>query len=123
MSVARKVLMIIAFVVSLMCFIGLAICAVVFFISTNNEEALQKILDGLNRSSTSLEEGKTIVTILGVVFAILAFFQLINACLSIKGVKSSRAGLMIINIIFGVLSGVYINSLGGIFGLIDGKKD
>ena len=122
MSTARKVLLIIAFVFSIICAIGLAICTVVFFSSINDPAKIQKILDGFNRSSTSIEDGKTIVTILGVMFAILTAFELINAGLSIKGKSSNRTGLMILNIIFGVLSGIYINSLGAIFGLIDLKK-
>ena len=122
MSTARKVLMIIAFVASILCVIAFAICAIAFFASIGNEELLQRVLDGLNRSSSSLEDGKTIVTILGVLFAILALFDLLNACLAIKGVKSNRNGLMVLNIVFGILSGVYINSLGGIFGLVDSNK-
>ena len=88
----------------------------------SKSSSIQKVLDGLNRSSTSLEDGKTIVTIFGVLFAILTIFELLNACLAIKGVKSNRSGLMVLNIIFGVLSGIYINSLGGIFGLVDSNK-
>ena len=123
MSTARKVLMIIAFVASILVVIAFALCAAALFIASNNEEMLQKVLDGMNKSSMTLEEGKTFAKILGVMFCVLGFFALINAGLSIKGIKSSRAGLMVINIIFGVLSGIYINSLGGIFGLVDGKKD
>ncbi|MCR5462593.1 MAG: hypothetical protein K6E87_05950 [bacterium] len=123
MSAARKVLMIIAFVLSIGAVLTFALCAVAFFISINNEELLTKLLDGLNKQHISLDDGKLLVTIAGVVFAIFAFLALINACLSIKGVKSNRIGLMVINIIFGVISGIYINSLGAIFGLVDNKKE
>ena len=122
MSTARKILMVIGFVFSIICAIGLAICTVVFFTSLNDPEKIQKVLNGLNKPSATIEEGKTIITILGVFFAILTAFELINAGLAIKGKSSNRTGLMILNIIFGVLSGIYINSLGGIFGLIDLKK-
>ena len=123
MSTARKVLMIISFIVSIIAIIVFAMCGVGLFISINNEELLKRLLEGFNKASLSIEDGKTFVMILGVVFAIFTFLEIINACLSIKGVKSSRAGLMVLNIIFGVISGIYINSLGGIFGLVDGKKD
>ena len=123
MSTARKVLMIIAFVLSIIVVCIFALCAIAFFISSNNEEVLNRVLDGMNKSSMTLEEGKTFATIMGVFFSILTLFAIMNAVLSIKGVKSSRAGLMVINIIFGVLSGIYVNSLGGIFGLVDGKND
>ena len=122
MSTARKVLMIIGFVVSIIGVIIFAICAAVFFIALGNEETLLKVLDGLNRKTVPVEDGKIIVTAIGILFAILAFFDLINACLSIKGRKSNRSGLMVLNIIFGVIAGVYINSLGGIFGLVDSNK-
>jgi hypothetical protein len=89
----------------------------------NNEELLQRLLDGLNRTPSSPENAKVLVTILGIVFSMLAIFELINALLSIKGVKSNRSGLMVLNIIFGVIAGIYINSLGGIFGLVDSKKN
>ena len=123
MSVARKVLMIIASILSFGAVILFALCAVAFFVSMNNEELLEKLLDGLNRNHISLDDGKLLVTIAGVIFAILAFLALINACLSIKGAKSNRVGLMVINIIFGIISGMYVNSLGAIFGLVDTKKE
>ena len=123
MSTARKVLMISAFIASIFGVLLFAICAIAFFAATNNEELLQRLLDGLNRTPSSPENAKVIVTILGIVFSMLAIFELINALLSIKGVKSNRSGLMVLNIIFGVIAGIYINSLGGIFGLVDSKKN
>lgn len=111
--------MIIAAIASIIFFIGLAICAVAFFIAINNEEMLQRMLDGLNRSTMSLEEGRTLVTGLGILFAIIALFDLVNACFAIKGIKSHKTGLMVLNIVFGILAGVYVNSLGGLFGLFE----
>ena len=123
MSTARKVLMIIAFVASILGVLIMGVCALALFISTGNEELLNKIVEGLDKTDLSPERAKVFVCALGVAFSIVTLLQLINAILSIKGVKSSRVGLMIINIIFGVISGIYVNSLGGIFGLVDGKKD
>ena len=123
MSTARKVLMIIALVASIIAVIVYGICALVFFLAAGNEELLTKVLEGINKTDLSPDDGKKIVIIVGIVFIMLALVNLINAGLSGKGIKSSRAGLMVINIIFGVIAGIYINSLGGIFGLVDGKKD
>ncbi len=123
MSTARKVLMIIAFIASLLALLTFGICAIAFFVATNNEELLEKLMDGLNKTSYTIEEAKNYMLALGIAFSIFTLFELLNACLSIKAVKSSRAGLMILNIVFGFLSGIYINILGGIFGLVDGKKD
>ena len=123
MSTARKVLMIIACILALLLLIGFAFLAIYFFVSIGDDEALQRMLDGLNRPSMSLREGKIFVSTLGVMFIVLAFIVLINAGLAIRGKDSNKNRLMILNIIFGVLSGVFINSLGGIFGLIERKKE
>ena len=123
MSTARKVLMIIACILALLLLVGFAFMAIYLFVSIGDDEALQRMLDGLNRPAMPLREGKIFVSTLGVVFIVLAFIVLINAGLAIKGKDSNKNRLMILNIVFGILSGVYINSLGGIFGLIERKKE
>ena len=123
MSTARKVLMIIACILALLLVIGFAFMAIYLFVSIGDDEALQRMLDGLNRPSLSLREGKIFVSTLGVMFIALTFVVLINAGLTIRGKDSNRNILMILNIVFGVLSGVFINSLGGIFGLVERKKE
>lgn len=123
MSTARKVLMIVACILALLLLVGFAFMAIYFFVSIGDDEALQRMLDGLNRPSMSLREGKIFVSTLGVMFIVLAFVVLINAGLAIKGKDSNKNRLMILNIVFGVLSGVFVNSLGGIFGLIERKKE
>ena len=123
MSTARKVLMIIACILALLLVIGFAFMAIYLFVSIGDDEALQRMLDGLNRPSLSLREGKIFVSTLGVMFIALTFIVLINAGLAIRGKDSNKNSLMILNIVFGVLSGVFINSLGGIFGLAERKKE
>ena len=123
MSTARKVLMIIACIFALLMLIGFAFMAISLFVSIGDEEALQRMLDGLNRPSMSLREGKIFISTIGVIFIVLAFIVLINAGLAFKGKDSNRNSLMILNIIFGLLSGVCVNTLGGIFGLIERKKE
>ena len=123
MSTARKVLMIIACILALLMLIGFAFMAISLFVSIGDEEALQRMLDGLNRPSMSLREGKIFISTIGVIFIVLAFVVLINAGLAIKGKDSNRNSLMILNIIFGLLSGVYVNTLGGIFGLIERNRE
>ena len=123
MSTARKVLMIIACILALLLVIGFAFMAISLFVSIGDDEALQRMLDGLHRLSLSLREGKIFVSTLGVMFIALTFIVLINAGLAIRGKDSNKNSLMILNIVFGVLSGVFINSLGGIFGLAERKKE
>lgn len=119
MSKARKIFMIIAAILSIGLALLLGICAIAFFVSMNNEELLQKMLDGLNRTSKSLDEDKAFVLRFGVIFLILAIFELANVVLSFIGFKTKKTGVMVLNIIFGVASGVYANSLGGIIGLLE----
>lgn len=122
LSTARKVLMIIACVLSILSLLGFAFLSFSLLISVGNEEALRRMLDGLNRPTMSLEEGKPFLITLSVVFIIFALFGLINASLAIKGKDSNKKRLMILNIIFGVISNIFVNSLGGIFGLLDKKR-
>lgn len=122
LSKARKILMIIACIFSIISLVGFTFISFSLLISTGNEEALQRALDGLNRPTMSLSEGKTFVITLGIIFSILALASLINASLAIRGKDSNRKGLMVLNIIFGLISSIFVNSLGGIFGLIDKRR-
>ena len=122
MAVARKVLMIIAFIASIIVFLICALCGVTLFISIGNEELLTRLLDGMGKASLEGDARVMFVGIIGIAFFFIALMNIINAILSMKAVKSSKGGLMILNIIFGFLSGIYINILGGIFGLIEGKN-
>ena len=67
----------------------------------------------------TLEEGKAFVTGLGVLFAVVACLELANFIFAIKGVKNHKTSTMVLNIVFGILAGVYVNSLGGLFGLFE----
>ena len=119
MSKARKIFMIIAAILSIGLALLLGICAIAFFVSMNNEELLQKMLDGLNRTSKSVDEDKAFILRFGIIFLILAILELANIVLSFIGFKTKRTGVMALNIVFGVASGVYVNSVGGIIGLLE----
>ena len=119
MSTARKVLMIIALVASILVALLLAFLSIVLFISLGNEELLERLLDGLNKSSTN---GRIYVTCLGTISGFFTIIEIINICLCAKAIKSNNGGLMIANIIFGFIAGIYVNCLGGLFGILEGKK-
>jgi len=53
-----------------------------------------------------------------VVFGILAIFGFINSSFAFKGAKEQSRKLLILNIVFGFLSCVEINAVGGILGLV-----
>ena len=62
---------------------------------------------------------------IGLVFVFVSVFGLINAILSFKAMNSNSKSLMVANIIFGILSDVIVNVVGGIIGfiLIDREKE
>ena len=61
----------------------------------------------------------------GLVFVFVSVLSLINAILSFKAMNSNSKSLMVANIIFGILSDVIVNVVGGIIGfiLIDREKE
>ena len=48
----------------------------------------------------------------------MAFFALINAFIAIMGKSKKTKVLYILNIVFGIISGVCVNAIGAIFGLV-----
>lgn len=62
---------------------------------------------------------------IGLVFVFVSVFAIINAILSFKAMNSNSKSLMVANIIFGILSDVIVNVVGGIIGfiLIDREKE
>ena len=58
----------------------------------------------------------------GVVFFILMAFAIANGIIVGVTKKGKSRALYIINIVFGYLSGVYLNLVAGIFGLISWRK-
>jgi hypothetical protein len=97
-------------------------------LSFNTPEGKQAIIQGIENGTihTSFNgpaETQADLTIgLLVGFAItcfvFAFFALINAFIAIMGKSKKTKGLYILNIVFGAISGVYVNAIGAIFGLV-----
>ena len=123
MTIARRVMMIIGFIAALGLSITLALIAIVFFIATNNEELLTKLLDGLNKSTMTLNEGKNFALSTGLFIGFYAFIEILNTIFTLIGIKSNKTIVMIFNIILGLVGSTYINTLGGIFGLCEDKKN
>ena len=116
MKTAQKILMIVAGVVSIFMVITWGICAGMFFVGANNTEAINDYI--ANHGDLTEEAVKIVFMSIGVMFAIFAVASVINAILAFKAVNTSSKGLLIANIVFGVLSGVSVNIVGAIFGLI-----
>ena len=60
--------------------------------------------------------------VLAIVFLVLAIFCIANAIIAFVGRAKETKGLFIMNIVFGALSGVVVNLVGGILGVIYTSK-
>ena len=98
------------------------------FLSFNNPDGKQAIIQGIQNGtfhtsftgSTEEQADQVIILFvaLAIIFFVMAFFALINAFIAIMGKSKKTQGLYILNIVLGVISGVYVNAIGAIFGLI-----
>ena len=90
-------------------------------------DAKQVIIDGLNDGTITSsfegtpEEVATLIQGMFIMFAVMMFifavFALVNGILALKAKKDPAKTNCIINIVFGFLSGVLVNTVGGILGL------
>lgn len=98
------------------------------FLSFNTPEGKQAIIQGIQDGTihtsftgTTEQQADQIIILwvgLAIAFFVMAFFALINAFIAIVGKSKKTKGLYILNIVFGVISGVYVNAIGAIFGLV-----
>ena len=98
------------------------------FLSFNNPNGKQAIIEGIQNGtfhtsftgSTEEQADQVIILFvaLAIIFFVMAFFALINAFVAIMGKSKKTQGLYILNIVLGVISGVYVNAIGAIFGLV-----
>ena len=112
MKTAQKILMIIGGIASIgMTFLWF-IVSMIFFIGAGSAEFIEKYNDD------DPEAVKAMLMVIGVIFCIMAILAVVNAIVAFKGKNTDKKGLLIMNIVFGALSGVEVNIVGAIFGLI-----
>ena len=103
--------------------------AMVVFIVLATPVFKQVLIDGLdNETIQSTFPGETeqqalaiqiMFGIMAAAFGLVACFGLASAIVSFKTLKEdNKKGLYIANIVFGILSGVYFNTAGGVLGTI-----
>ena len=108
------------------------LCAIVFFVF-GSPATKQLIVDGLNNGTiTSDFQGdpetvagyiQIIFIVIAIVFIFLVLFAVANGILiAITVKKGNNKVLYIINIVIGYMSGVTLNMIGAIFGLITCNK-
>ena len=116
MKKAQKILMIVAGVVSIVMILVWAIYAGIFYAVANNDKAIDDYI--IKHSNVTRETVIALMIALGVMFTIFAVCSLINAIVAFRAKNTDKKGLLIINIVFGILSGVSINIVGAIFGFV-----
>ena len=116
MKTAQKILMIIAGAVSIGLTLLWFILSMVFFIGAGNVEFINDYI--AEHPDLDAEIVKSVLVMLGVIFCIMTIMALLNCIVAFKGKNTNSKGLLIVNIVFGALSGVEVNIVGAIFGLI-----
>ena len=116
MKTAQKILMIIGGVASVLMVITWIICAAAFIGIANSESAINDYT--ADHPDLTAEVIKLMFMSIGIMFIIFAVASVGNAIVAFKAINTSSKGLLIANIVFGVLSGVTVNIVGAIFGLI-----
>lgn len=117
MEKAKRILFTISGVLSIVGIVLWLILGIVFMVCANSTEVIEKAADG-----EDVEVIKAMFTTVGVMFIFFAIMSIVNSILCFKGRNSNSKGIMIINIVFGALSGIEINILAAIFGLIVGSR-
>ena len=116
MNVAKRVLFIVGGVMSLVSILVFLFLGIFFIAFSTDEEIMQRLAD--DSAQYGIEYFQGLFLALGVMFFVFLVFSIPNAILSFKGKNSDSKGLMIANIVFGALSGICVNIVAAIFGLI-----
>ena len=117
MEKAKRILFTISGVLSIISVVVFLILAIVFITFGNNVEAMEELAND-STSGTDAEAFKVLFVGLGVMFIFFMIFGIVNIILCFKGRNSDSKNVMILNIVFGALSGIEVNILAAIFGLI-----
>lgn len=117
MKIAKRILFLVSGILSIFASVTFAILSICFIAFSNNEEAMQELADKSTDGVTP-EEFQAVFLALGVMFVVFLIAAIINIILSFKGRNSDSKGVMIANIVFGAISGIVINIVAAIFGLI-----
>lgn len=131
MKKASDILLLIAGIVSIMAGIFYLVLMIVFFVlgSVDTSTIAQYIREGKINSSvngTAEEQAeviKILFVVLAIVFLFLTVFTVVNAVISFVGKARGTKGLYIANIVFGILSSVVLNLVGGILGVVAVSQD
>ena len=116
MNTAKRILFLIGGIMSICAAIAFFFLSIMFTAFSNMKEEMQKLAD--DSAEYGVEYFQALFLVLGIMFIFFLILAIINIILSFKGRNSNSKGLMIANIVFGALSGIEVNLVAGIFGLI-----
>ena len=117
MEKAKRILFTVAGILSIVAIVAWAIAALSMFVIAGNLELLQKMADSSSEEIT-IEFFQIYFGVLGGLFVVFAIMAVVNTIFCFKGKNSDSKGIMILNIVFGVLSCVEVNIAAGVIGLI-----
>ena len=116
MNTAKRILFLVGGIMSICAAIAFFFLSIMFIAFSNMKEEMQKLAD--DSAEYGIEYFQVLFLALGIMFIFFLILAIINIVLSFKGRNSNSKGLMIANIVFGALSGIEVNLVAGIFGLI-----
>ncbi len=132
MKSASRILLLISGILSIVAAVLYLIFGILMLAMTG-ESGKAAMQEAINNGTVTVASGLTqeeaiaalqgMALAVGVVFMFLVVFCIINSVLSFKARNHQTKGLLILNIVFGALSGVLLNILGGIFGLVSRSNE
>ena len=132
MKTASKILLIVGASLSMIMAVTFIILGVVFVFMGIDPQAKADIINGLENGTvhssftgTTEEQAVYIQAMffaLGFVFVIWAALLVLGGTFSFISVAKKKTPLYILAIVFGIISCVFLNSVGAIFGLISNSK-
>lgn len=127
MKKASQILFLISGIFSIIYSVLMFVFSILFIVFSNPEfkqTIIDGIVDGTIHSSfpgTPAEQAAAIqemFLVAGVIFIFIFMFSVANAVLSFIARNKHNTGMFVVNIVFGFLSGIILNSIGGILGLV-----
>lgn len=120
MRKTANTLILVGAILSIVMAVSFLISAIVFFVISSDaviEEMLKTAKYDVSEEEARMILKTTFIT-LGVVFAFVSTFDIVNAIIAFISRKKESKAAYILNIVFGLLSGVEVNAAGGVVGTI-----
>lgn len=120
MRKTANTLILVGAILSIVMAFSFLISAIVFFVISSDaviEEMLKTATYDVTEEEARMILKTTFIT-LGVVFVFVSTFDIVNAIIAFISRKKESKAAYILNIVFGLLSGVEVNAAGGVVGTI-----